>query len=205
MDVEQWSDFVDDLQFIVETEGLDAGGPWVLYGHSVGGVISAAYLKDPQRPQPDAAVLSAPSLDHAAPLWKRLSADWLGRFLPTTRLNSGLDGAQLSKDPEVATAYADDPLNSHDWTLRFGRSLLVEHAQSHENLDRISVPTLVIHGTDDEIAPPDCSAPLAAVDGIERKLYAGVRHEPHNDLEWEDVLTDVADWLDATLDQTAKS
>lgn len=205
MDVEQWSDFLDDLQFVVEAEGLDEGGPWVLYGHSVGGLISTMYLKDAERPQPDAAVLSSPSLDNDAPMWKRLSADWLGRFLPTTKLNSGLKGDQLSKDPTVAEAYAEDPLNSHDWTLRFGRLLLTEHGRAKEDLDRISVPTLVIHGTDDEIAPTDCSAPLAAVDGVERKLYPGVRHEPHNDLEWEEILTDIADWLDATLDQTAAS
>jgi alpha-beta hydrolase superfamily lysophospholipase len=206
MDVEQWSDYVDDLQHMVETEGLSSGGLWALYGHSVGGLISLLYLKDAERPQPDAAVLSSPSLDNNAALWQRLAAESVGRFLPTIRLNSGLKGEQLSKDPAVAEAYLSDPLNNHNWTTRFGRLLIAEHARAYEDIDRISVPTLVVHGTDDEIAPTECSAPLAAVDGVERKLYAGVRHEPHNDLEWEDVLTDIADWLDATLaDQSATS
>lgn len=206
MDIEQWSDFVDDLQFVVESEVLGTKLPWVLYGHSIGGLVSIAYLKDAGRPQPDAAVLSAPSLDNNAPLWKRLAAEGVGRFLPTLRIPSGLKGDQMSKDPDVIEAYLSDPLNSHNWTARWGRLALAAQAQAYDDIDRISVPTFVVHGTEDDVAPTDCSAPLAAVDGVERKLYPGVRHEVHNDLEWEEILTDVADWLDATLaDQPATS
>lgn len=52
MDIEQWSDFVDDLQFVVESEVLGTKRPWVLYGHSIGGLVSIAYLKDAGRPSP---------------------------------------------------------------------------------------------------------------------------------------------------------
>ena len=206
MDIEQWSDFIDDLQFVVESKMLETERSWVLYGHSIGGLISIGYLKDTSRPQPDVAVLSAPSLDNNAPLWKRLAADGLGRLLPTLRIPSGLKGEQMSKDPAAIEGYWSDPLNSHNWTVRWGRLALAAQAQAYNDIDQISVPTLVVHGTDDDVAPTDCSAPLAAVPGVERKLYPGVRHELHNDLEWEDVLSDIADWLDVTLsDQTAKS
>ena len=122
MDVEQWSDYVDDLQHMVETEGLSSGGLWALYGHSVGGLDLAAAISrmrsghNPMRPYS-----RSPSLDNNAALWQRLAAESVGRFLPTIRLNSGLKGEQLSKDPAVAEAYLSDPLNNHNWTTRFGR------------------------------------------------------------------------------------
>ena len=63
----------------------------------------------------------------------------------------------------------------------------------------IRVPTLVFHGAEDRLVPPSASAPLAAVDGAKRTLYPGLRHETHNEPEQDQVLGDVADWLDAAL------
>ena len=47
--------------------------------------------------------------------------------------------------------------------------------------------------------PPHASAPLAALDNVERKVFAGLRHETHNEPEQEEVLAFVAKWLDGQL------
>jgi alpha-beta hydrolase superfamily lysophospholipase len=67
------------------------------------------------------------------------------------------------------------------------------------DLGRVSVPTLVFHGAEDELVPPHASAPLAAVAGVERKLFPGLRHETHNEPEQAEVLGFVTNWLDAQL------
>ena len=66
-------------------------------------------------------------------------------------------------------------------------------------IESINTPTLVIHGADDSLVPPSASAPLASVDGVERKVYPGLRHEVHNEPEQAQVLAEVAAWLDSAL------
>ena len=49
--VDDFDHFVDDVATVAET--LDPALPWVLYGHSMGGLIGALYLES-DRPQPAA-------------------------------------------------------------------------------------------------------------------------------------------------------
>ena len=48
----------------------------------------------------------------------------------------------------------------------------------NDDLTKIDVPTLIIHGDDDQIVPIDASARLAAqiVQGAELKVYPGASH-----------------------------
>ena len=57
----------------------------------------------------------------------------------------------------------------------------------------------MIHGSDDSLVPPSASAPLAALESVDRKVYPGLRHEMHNEPEQAQVLADLAAWLDTTL------
>ena len=61
------------------------------------------------------------------------------------------------------------------------------------------MPALVIHGADDELVPPAASAPLAAVAVCARKVYAGYRHELHNEPDADVVLAEVTEWLDSQV------
>jgi alpha-beta hydrolase superfamily lysophospholipase len=31
------------------------------------------------------------------------------------------------------------------------------------------------------------------------RIYEGVRHEPHNDVDWEAAVRDISDWIEARL------
>ena len=48
----------------------------------------------------------------------------------------------------------------------------------NDDLTKIDVPTLVVHGDDDQIVPIEASAQLTAqiVDGAELKVYPGASH-----------------------------
>ncbi|GMQ84886.1 MAG: alpha/beta hydrolase [Acidimicrobiia bacterium] len=194
--VDSFDQMVGDLDTVADGVGRDR--PWVLYAHSLGGLIATHYLISEHR-KPDAAVLSAPALDDELPAILHAAAQVLGRVIPTLRLPNSIDGAQLSRDPAVGEAYFADPLVQTKATARFGLEGFNAQSSARDSLHEIKVPTLVIHGAEDRLVPPMASAPLAAVDGVERKLYPGVRHELHNEPEQGQVLSDVADWLDAAL------
>jgi alpha-beta hydrolase superfamily lysophospholipase len=196
--VDSFNDYIDDLQSMVESGLVRTDLPWVLYGHSLGGFIAASYLSE-DRPPPDAAVLSSPWLSANIPGLLKAAAQVLGRVAPKVALSAPFDGNHLSRDSAVAKAYMDDPLVHTKGTT--GLALEAFRAQERilETMHSIDTPTLVIHGGDDQLIPPSASAPLASVDGVERKVYPGLRHEMHNEPEQAQVLAEVAAWLDAAL------
>ncbi len=196
--VESISDYLNDVEGIVGSGLVRTDLPWVLYGHSLGGLISALYLGE-ERPHPDAAVLSAPALDADVPGALRAAAQVLGRIVPKLALANSIKGEQLSRDEAVGEAYFADPLVNTKVTTRLGLEMFAAQDRSAEVVARIHTPTLVIHGGDDSLVPPSASAPLAALDSVDRKVYPGLRHEMHNEPEQDQVLSEVASWLDSTL------
>ena len=195
---DSFNDFVDDVQGIVESGLVRTDIPWVLYGHSLGGLVCTYYLSE-DRPQPDAGILSAPALGADVPGALRLAAQLLGRVTPKLAMANSIDGEQLSRDEAVGEAYFADPLVYTKATTRLGMEMFAAQDGSHEVIGEIDTPTLVIHGSEDPLVPPAASAPLASVDSVERKVYPGLRHEMHNEPEQVQVLSEIAAWLDATL------
>jgi len=184
---------VDDLEEIMDSVRSDL--PLIVYGHSAGGLIAATYAVSARR-QPTGYVLSAPALEAEVPAPLRLAAKVLGKVAPKLRLKSPIDGSHLSRDPAVAEAYFADPLLQLPNTAQFGKDMLATMDRTRGKLHRISVPVLVVHGAEDQLVPPAASAPLAAVPTVRRRLLAGLRHEIHNEPERDQVLDEIADWLD---------
>lgn len=198
--MDSFDQMVGDLSAVADSLGRDR--PWVVYGHSFGGLIATHYLASDRR-QPDAAILSAPALEDDLPAALHAAARVLGRVTPTLSVPNAIKGEHLSRDPAVAAAYFSDPLVETSATCRLGLEGISAQGVARDSIDRISVPVFVIHGAEDNLVPPRASAPFAALDDVDRKVYAGLRHEIHNEPEWEQVASDVADWLDASLAQTA--
>jgi alpha-beta hydrolase superfamily lysophospholipase len=188
-----------DIAEYAATTAAASGRPWVLYGHSLGGMLVAGYLIDGHTPVPSLAVLSAPALDSGVPGALKAVAKVLGSVAGGLRVDSSIRADQLSRDPKVGEAYFDDPLVDTKATLRFGKLILAEMKRLRRRADEIMVPTYVFHGADDELVPPSASAPLAASPAVERHLLAGLRHETHNEPEGSEVVGAVTDWIDRKL------
>ena len=196
--VGSFNDYVDDVEGIVNSGLVRTDLPWVLYGHSLGGLISTFYLSE-DRPHPNAAVLSAAALNADVPGALRAAAQVLGRVTPKVALANPIDGDQLSRDESVGEAYFADPLVYPKATTRLGLEMFNAQDRIGSMIESINTPTLVIHSADDSLVPPSASAPLASVDGVERKVYPGLRHEMHNEPEQAQVLAEVFAWLDSAL------
>jgi alpha-beta hydrolase superfamily lysophospholipase len=197
-DVERWSQLHDDLGERLAVVRAAAGDrPVVLYGHSLGGLISAGYLLS-DRPKPDLAVLSAPALDSTVPGWKRRLAGPLGRVAPTFSISNGIDGATLSRDPSVAAKTVDDPFCVKTSTARFGAEAFAEQARVRGLASRgFGLPTLVLHGEDDGLVPASASAILGTAPLVERRTKPGLRHEMHNEPEGPAIVDEILEWLRA--------
>ena len=198
IDVGSFDQYLEDMEIMVR-ESRRPGVPLIVYGHSMGGLVAARYAQS-ARPQPDAYVLSAPALDAEIPAPLKLLAKALAPLLPKVRVPPTIKGEQLSRDPAVGEAYFSDPLVFLKPTIRFGDQLLKAIAAARASVSAIDRPTLVIHGTDDEVVPPSASAPLAASSHVERKMFPGIRHELHNEPESAEILAFVTQWIESTVD-----
>jgi acylglycerol lipase len=195
--VRAWDDFLDDLTGRIQV-AREPGRPVVLFGHSMGALIALTYACS-DRPAPDLLVLSAPPLDARVPGWQRVLAPVLGRVAPTVVLANPISGEQLSRDPAVGVAYFADPLVQPRSTTRLGAELLKAMKRGRTQLDRLHVPTLVIHGGADTLVPTRVSEPLAAVPGVTRRVLPGLRHETLNEPDGPQVVALIVEWLRAQV------
>jgi alpha-beta hydrolase superfamily lysophospholipase len=195
-DIEDWSRYHDQVQRHVEW-AREQGGPLVLMGHSMGGNLALGYVLS-GRPRPDLLVLSAPALGGGAP-WQRAVAPVAARLAPRLAIPNALKGEQLSRDPEVGEAYFADPLVYARSTTRLGALLFGSMDELNRNLDKLDVPTLVLHGAADTIVPPQSSAVLADLPTVERRLLPNLRHEILNEPEGPELVKQIVDWVDSRI------
>jgi alpha-beta hydrolase superfamily lysophospholipase len=201
VDVNEFADLHRDIAAMATATVAASGRPWVLYGHSLGGLQCAGYLIEGYEPVPNLAVLSAPAMvaTRSVDNVLKVAASVLGRVAPGMSIENKITGEQLSRDPAVGEAYFADPLVQTQATTRFGKAAYGEQDALSSRLGDVTVPTLVIHGADDELVEPAASAGLARSDSVTRKVYPGIRHELHNEPEAPEILGDVTDWIDRHL------
>jgi alpha-beta hydrolase superfamily lysophospholipase len=180
--------------------------PRVLLGHSMGGLVTLAYLERHPR-DVRAAAVTGPALrippGAGAPRWQRWLARQLGRVAPRVAFTSALDASALSRDPEVGRAYLADPLVHRRATAGLVRA--IENAQAHvmAGAGRIRTPLLVVQGDADRIVDPAAAPELARRIGApcECVMLAGHYHELLNEPAAERaVVLDLLDrWFDRWL------
>lgn len=195
--VDHFGQFLDDVEDHV-LERRQLGLPVVLIGHSLGGLISATYVVE-GRPAPDLLVLSAPALKAQIPAWQRRLAPVLARVWPTVFVPGGIDGALLSRDPEVQRAYLSDPLRVAGSTAGLGQQIFAAMETTTANLARITLPTYVLHGSEDNLVPLAASRPLEGRPNVTYRRWEGLRHECFNEPNRDEVLGEMADWIEDRL------
>jgi alpha-beta hydrolase superfamily lysophospholipase len=198
--VGRFDEFLDDLAAVlaaVRTQHPDL--PLTLVGHSMGALITLAFLTERQ-PSVACAVTSgaALSLGAVSPLRVAL-ARALRRVLPRLALGSGLDPHGLSRDPEVIRRYLEDPLVDRTMSVSLGAEMLGAAPRTAARAERVAVPLLMLHGADDPLCVAEGSRSFHAgvgTAGSALRIYPELRHEIFNEPEREAVWQDVWAWLE---------
>jgi acylglycerol lipase len=200
--VEKFADYIDDLAtFVSLAKSHEPGLPVFLLGHSAGGVVSCVYTVEHQAelsgficesfafqvPAPDVALAVLKGLSHLAPHAHVLK----------------LKNEDFSRDPKVVEAMNNDPLIAGESQPA---ETIAEMVRADERLKKefplITLPLLILHGTQDKAARPSGSQffyDAAGSSDKTLKLYDGAFHDVLNDLDKEKAMADILQWINPHL------
>lgn len=200
--IESFADYLSDVSTVVTLARTRAPHlPLYLFGHSAGGVIACSYTVEHQAglaglicesfafrvPSPDFALAVLKGLSHIAPHAHVLR----------------LKNEDFSRDPGVVAAMNADPLIAHEVqpTLTVAEMVRADERLA-ASFDRITLPVLILHGTEDKVTMPGGSQTFFEKAGSADKtlkLYEGHAHDLLNDEGREQVSADIIEWLAARL------
>jgi acylglycerol lipase len=174
----------------------------ILYGHSMGGNLVANYLLRRQ-PNIAGAILSSPYFQLAfQPSAGKLK---MGRLLkgifPSLSMSSGLDANAISRDAEVVKKYINDPLVHDKVSAKMGVEMIETGQWAIDNAEKLRIPTLVYHGSEDKLTSFSASKEFTKNAGklVTFLPFEGLFHETHNEPEKKDVFKKIILWLNNLL------
>jgi alpha-beta hydrolase superfamily lysophospholipase len=193
--------YIDDVRATVRLAKTRHPQPTFMLGHSAGGVIACAYAVADQRELAglicESFALEVPASRVTLSVLKGLAH--VAPHLAVFKLRD----EDFSRDPAFVEKMKSDPLIPR---AGYPAQTIAELARTderlHTELAKITIPVLVVHGTDDHVTKPSGSKRFGEIAGSKDKtvtIYQGHFHDLLNDIGKERVLTDMIDWLDAHL------
>lgn len=199
--VNRFSQYEEDLDFMVSTvRALNPSKKLFLIGHSMGGLVVLQYLSN-RGEAVTGAVLSAPlaAIASKVPAHKLLLAKVGATLFPRLRMANEINPAVLSRDAGVGRAYAADPLVGKVVSTRWFAEAVKAMDELQRKASQITIPVLVMHGTEDKLASVLATervfASLGSTDK-RLKIYEGYFHELFNEPEKQEIYERVTDWLE---------
>lgn len=204
--INSWSEFREDLRTILQLiKTQEPGCPCFLLGHSLGAVIVFDYvLRSPTEASALQGVIAlSPALGPVGvPPYKLTLGRLLSRVWPHFTLSTGIDLSAASSDPAVIATYAQDQLLHSRGSARLSTEYLNTVAWIQEHAADWRSPLLILHGGADQVALPEGGYLFfqrVTILDKERREYPGVYHEIQNDRNYQEMLTDLDNWLERHL------
>lgn len=182
---------------------IDSELPLILFGHSLGGLITAASVV--ANPSAIAGVvLSASAMQAPSKAWERLLSRLVTAINPSAEMPLPRPGEEaLTRDTELLKLIAADDRMYHGKARNLVAKTVLELSDFvWEKIAAFEPPTLIIHGDQDLSTDHRQSIRLAAEIPAQDKtlrIYPGGFHELLNDLDKEQVERDLFDWLLARI------
>ncbi|WRX16716.1 Serine aminopeptidase [Theobroma cacao] len=204
-------DAVTDMKmFLEKVLAENPGLPCFCFGHSTGAAIILKAVLDPKvEAQVAGIVLTSPAVgvQPSHPIFVvRISvlAPVISFLLPRYQVSiANKKGMPVSRDAEALVAKYSDPLvYTGSIRVRTGYEILRITSYLQQNMNRLSVPFLVLHGTDDTVTDPQASQKLyeeASSTDKTIKLFEGLLHDLLFEPERETIMNDIIQWLNCRV------
>lgn len=192
----------DVEKLLDEADELFPGKKKFLYGHSMGGGLVGNFILKRKRTIAGA-ILSSPyfKLSFEPPKVKIMAGKLFENLLPSLSLPTGLDANHISHDVEVVNKYKNDPLVHDKISAKMGMAVIDNGQWAIDHAASLSVPTLIYHGSGDQLTSHDGSKEFAQNAGKNARFVSlkDLYHETHNEVEKEQVFKMIVDFCNGLL------
>ncbi len=216
---------MDKLHDIMSEEYPDI--PYIFFGHSMGSFLTRTYLiRHPDKP--DLAILCGTGQQAKMTVAAGYSIAAAGSKLGDPRnagekmsamafgsYNDAYDNVRtdfdwLSRDPEIVDQYIEDPMCGFPPTIGLFRDLMygIMYISDPQNVAKMNkdTPILFISGWKDPVGENGKGVRRAfksfcdaGMKHVHIKLYPDARHELLNELNKDEVMGDILDWINSKL------
>ncbi len=195
--VGSFDEFLKDLDAFVKSQKGDL--PVFILGHSLGGLISARYLEEYPGDVKGAVLSSgAFSTSNVSGFLKSLSG-FFSILIPGLSFSNNIDPKTLSRNDDVISNYAEDPLVHGKITARAAKELFRNVDIVLERASKFRTPVLMVAGSKDAVVPPDGVKKLfSAISSKDKelKIFDGAYHEIFCDPEYsKEFRAKMIDWI----------
>jgi alpha-beta hydrolase superfamily lysophospholipase len=195
------SDYVDDVRAVVKLVKMRHSHPVFMLGHSAGGVVACSYALEDQH-ELAGLICESFALEIPASRFTLSLLKGIARIAPRLGVFK-LKDEYFSRDHAFVDQMKADPLISREaYPAQTVAAIARADERLHTELAKISIPVLVLHGTEDHVTLPSGSERFGEIGGSRDKtvrLYQGHYHDLLNDVGKERVLDDVLDWIERHL------
>ncbi|MBD2343725.1 alpha/beta hydrolase [Anabaena subtropica] len=204
--INAWAEFREDLGAFLELiQHQQPQCPIFLLGHSLGAVVVCDYiLRHPKEASTlQGAIALAPAIGEVGVSKFRIFlGNLLSQVWPRFSLTTGLDLNAASRDEKVIAAYTQDTLRHSLGSARLATEYFTTVAWIHAHAPEWQTPLLILHGSADRVALPEGGEIFYQRVPCEDKLrieYPGAYHDLQADLNYQQVLADLENWLENHL------
>jgi acylglycerol lipase len=187
------------MHHLAARTAIDSNLPLILFGHSLGGLVTAASVMANQGGI-KAVVLSSSAMQAPSKGWERALSKLATALNPAGEMPLPRPGEEaLTRDLELLKLVAADERMFHGKARNLVAKTVLELSDFvWSKVSSWQVPTLLIHGDQDLSTDHKQSIALAAAIPTKDKtlrIYQGGYHELLNDLEKDKVEQELFDWI----------
>ncbi|MCY4464039.1 MAG: lysophospholipase [Chloroflexi bacterium] len=174
--------------------------PPFIFAHSMGSLIGLAFVLR-QPPHLRGIVLSGVAIhgERTRPAWLVSLLLLAARFIPKVRISPRGPDSILTRDEGKLQEWREDPLvEKRMWRIGTSAALVRKARAICASVQTIHLPLLAMHGGADKLAPASGAHFLVQQSDSSDamvKIYSGLRHEVVNEIERDQVIKDLREWL----------
>lgn len=188
---------LDDFISLVKRESDNL--KTVLLGHSMGGLVATAYASTfPTKID----LLALSGACNKTPKSAKALV-YIPTFIASLFKYKNKLGDGVCSDASVVEKYNNDPLVLKEGSLKLMKKVFINGCEYvNNNIDKVCVPTLVMHGEADGIVVSNTGKwtyDNLKIEDKTLKMYEGLYHEIFNEVKKDEVIEDLISWIDEKI------
>ena len=197
--IKSFEDFINAVEtgvIYVRKKFLDT--PIILFGHSLGGLISLKFLIDRESKEIERSIISSPWIETALEIPNHLLFihKIFQKIIPGLQLSNNLITSHLSKDKKIVEKYENDILVHDKISLNLFSEIIKTIDDVIDRSSRIKIKILIYHGKNDKIISHKGTEKVASlIPNNKFILFKDIFHEPHNDNEKDLVFKELIEFI----------